>query len=370
MSLAKQNWFRKFRYSIKKMLPSSVAEKLVESNEKLKDKALRHQYKQNGFYSSEIKSPDRFLDYLRTQPESIKEDELRIVSSLAAEDKNHIFYDALLRSFLPELKYDSAEFIGNGIGGSSLNAFRKIKIGEELLFEKVYFSNHRDLQAVLWVDQLPENSIRIPKIKNVLEGDFLTAVYFEYFELIPLENTSAEKELIRLSKELISLSFAENFLSDGDISKELTAFDCHFEFKRNELEARRTLKTRDIDFNKLKNKAESSFRVLTHGDLQPTNIFQSSTLVDWDSSGVFPVGMDVAYLFFCLYVKVNINAEVSQWLDTHYKDFFSEEDWTDFERNFYFFLYVFSALFFAKGQAVSIEKQILKYLRHHDLLGL
>src|SRR5699024_8556599 len=129
--------------------------------------------------------------------------------------------------------------------------------------------------------------------------------YFEYLEL-PRPADIEERTLVQFSKELYQFSFTKTLeeLKPG-IPGFIKDFKTHHQYKKFGHSGREALMMHGIKPVVFENRAASSFPVLSHGDLQDTNVFEHSTLVDWDSFGLYPSGMEQAFLFFRLLFKKN-----------------------------------------------------------------
>ena len=104
--------------------------------------------------------------------------------------------------------------------------------------------------------------------------------------------------------------------------------------------------------------------VLTHGDIQDTNAFENNILIDWDSVGIFPAGLDPAFLLF--YLMMNENNEkydVLNWIDTNYKDIINEKEWDSFQLSVLFFLFVFIQKRIRKEKYEGLKKELIQLLK-------
>src|SRR5690606_1943877 len=125
----------------------------------------------------------------------------------------------------------------------------------------------------------------------------ISVAYYEFLELTPFSKSEADQAYIKLTIDLYSLSRI-NPLDIGatPIPQHLRDFRFHFQYQRYATAAETALGELGVNFQKLVDNAASSKHILTHGDIKIGNVFKGSILVDWDSFGLYPVGLDVAYL--------------------------------------------------------------------------
>ena len=264
-----------------------------------------------GFYITYYASANRVYDSLCKLPTIIQEFELKQIFDNVGIIKNHKFYNDLLANFTTNwnLEIQQAKFIGFGAGDSSLSTFRKVKVGDKNLHEKIYFSSHQDLKRISWFYQnvthlVKSSGIVLPNIYEINSGDAITALYSEYVELKKLDNISKEKSLLQFSKQLYQLSLTEEFeIINRKSSNVIKDFKGHFEYKRNRPVAIDVLRDNGISLETIEQNIMQSRYVLTHGDIQDTNAFENNVLIDWDSVGIFPAGLDPAFLLFYLMIK-------------------------------------------------------------------
>jgi hypothetical protein len=128
------------------------------------------------------------------------------------------------------------------------------------------------------------------------------------------------------------------------------------------------LNNHGIDINMLEKAVAASKRVLTHGDIQETNIYRNSILVDWDSFGIYPMGFEPAFTYFRLLVKNRDRANCILWLEKQYKQDILEEDWIIFKCNFIYFLFVFSQKFFLKNELIELKQELVSALETSEII--
>jgi thiamine kinase-like enzyme len=326
-----------------------------------------------GFYITYYASPTRVYESLSKLPVLIREYELKRIFDMVGIAKNHKFHNALLAKFIPtsKLEIKDAKFIGFGAGESSLSTFRKVKIEDKTIHEKIYFSSHQDLKRISWFYQnvshlVQDSGIALPNIYKIYSGDSITVLYTEYAELKKLDIINKKKSLLQFSKQLYQLSLTEEFeIINGKASNAIKDFKGHFEYKRNRSVAKHVLYEHGFSLEAIEQKIMQSRYVLTHGDIQDTNAFQNNILIDWDSVGIFPVGLDPAFLLF--YLMMNDNDEkfdILNWIDTHYKKLIIENEWGSFQLNVLYFLFVFIQKRIKKEKHEVLNKELIRLLKN------
>jgi hypothetical protein len=270
------------------------------------------------------------------------------------------------------MEIQKASFIGKGIGVGSLDSFRRVSTRRKDYFEKIYFNSHEDLERIKWFQEhiyaLIQYEIKVPRIQKMYSGDLLTIVYFEYFNLTDLKEGRKEKAIIEFSKGLYRISCVnEASLSKLEIPTNLKDFRKHFEYQSNINLARYKLEEYGIRCSLFEQEAASSKHIITHADIQETNVFKDSVLIDWDTFGIYPIGLEPAFIYFRLLMKnSHRGADVMDWLEKHYSEVLSERDWKDFKRNFLFFLFVFSAKRIHRGIFEYIEQPLITKLKNYN----
>lgn len=303
-----------------------------------------------GFYITYYASAQKVYESLKKQPTLIQAFELKRIFDSVRIAKNHSYYNQLLASFIPNwnLEIKEPKFIGFGAGESSLSTFRKVKVNAKYLHEKIYFSFHPDSQRISWLyDSLSELINRFdivtPDLNAVYKGATITAFYTDFLELKPLEVNSKEQKLLQFSKQLYQLSITSEFEKTVEKTPQsFTDFTQHFEYKRNRLQAQQILTIHNIDLSSLEQTIRKSRYILTHGDIQETNAFENKVLIDWDSVGIFPIGLDPAFsLFYLLMNDKNEKFDILKWIEENFKNIVAQEDWENFQKNIVCFLFVF-----------------------------
>lgn len=284
--------------------------------------------------------------FVSQSSESFRRRSLKNLALKIKLDNDHVYYDLLLREFIPDLDLQMRDkcFIGDGMGMENLNCYRKILLtSNDCLFEKVYFSDNDKLKSLLWFEKniikIIDRELVIPTVKKSYFGEVVTAVYFKFLKLKLIDIEDLESKLNKIAVALYSLS---NEMKLGGINPPEFFLDYkkHNYYIRNVVSAKIRFDD-DLKFESISSKVDGSYRVLTHGDLSETNVFDDNTVIDWDSCGYFPLGLDFSKIYFRLIVNERNIPRPAEWLKREFKHEVKIEHWEEFLRNFLFFLLIF-----------------------------
>jgi hypothetical protein len=314
----------------------------------------------------------RFYQSLKALSNRAINRELKGITGRVASAENHLLYERILKIFIRDwqLDFEKASFIGMGVGDGSLDTHRKVTIGNKHYFEKVYFNYYRDLQTAQWfqkyIYELIEDEITAPPIRKTYRGTLLTVAYYDYLKLAKLEKETRKSRLLQFSKDLYLFSCShESYLANLEPPGYIKNFRDHFIYRWNIDLAEAVLLKEGIEANHFEELLNRSECVLTHGDINEGNGYKNGVLIDWDLAGIYPVGFDPAYIYFRLPIKSE--KDIGSWLEEHYGAVILEEDWDDFERNFIYFLFVFSAKRFDMGRFEQLERQLIEKLKTYKI---
>jgi hypothetical protein len=324
-----------------------------------------------GIYVQYFPASKQVYDFLKDKPLKIRKYELnRIVAAQKLAD-NHKQYEKLLKAFITDwqIEIKKAKFTGRGFSPSNLNTYRKVAIGDKLYFEKVYFNDHRSLQAVQWFQKyiygLIKDEIKAPGIQKIFRGELLTIVYYDYIGIAALGKEIDERSLIQFSVILYHISCAqESYLSKLEVPDLIKDFNNNHTYCGHIHIAENKLQEEEINFKPIQKSLDHSKYILTHSDIHERNGFKNKILIDWDFFGIYPVGFDPAIIYYRRMKHNKLeNYNSVKWLKEHYRTAIMEEDWRDFERNFIYCLFVFSIKLFNEGLFKSIERQLIEKLK-------
>lgn len=137
---------------------------------------------------------------------------IRVLAVFYQSVNAHKDYNQLLKTLVPKwnIQIDKAFFIGKGGGKGNLNTYRKVQSNDELLFEKIYFTEQDDFQNIINVNTIIKNieGLYCPEIKIIFKGEKINIVYFNFLKLNSVSKKEMENTLITISHHLIL--FSEN----------------------------------------------------------------------------------------------------------------------------------------------------------------
>lgn len=268
---------------------------------------------------------------------------LKAIIKRARIKKDHDYYDLILKTYIPDidLSYREAKFVGYGEGKENTNCYRQLisKAGHSILFEKAYFTDSEKLHNLLWFEEnILEKKIGklvTPRIINVFKSSFLTIINFEYLTLEVIDEKKLSEKL-----NLTALALYDSSIDLAVIMPDfLKDFTKHNYYKRNIDKAANKLI--DIDVCAFIDDIKKGLYVLSHGDLSESNVYQDGVVIDWDSCGFFPFGLDVAKIYYRMIVNHAYKVDFEAWLIENYKKHIKSEHWLALYKNFIFFLFVF-----------------------------
>lgn len=331
---------------------------------------IRIFYKMGFLPPERILPPLRLYNYFQFLEIPVQNYKLKELTDYISKVEDQKYYESLLSQFVPNWNptaIKDKKFIENsGRGRSSLNSYRKGTRNGKVLFEKVYLNSYPDIRNVEWFYEklFPKinNNIKIPNLLNVCKGKLISIVDYEYLDLIPFPSDKIESKLISISSELYSLSNLNEIKGViENAPNDLKDFKNYSYYRIWRDNARERMQNEGLDFQSLEYLVASSKRVITHGDLQSENLFLDNTLIDWDYFGLYPMGMEQAFLYFLKKGKNRNEKEISNWLKDNYGTLILNEDWERFRTNFIFFLYVFIQS--KKDDFIELKKELLEFLK-------
>jgi hypothetical protein len=259
---------------------------------------------------------------------------LRDFSEVARFTGEHKAYEQAIFSFDPKLQlrsYEQASFIGSGLGCGTLNAYRKLEQGDIAYFEKIYLNESRDLTHLLWFEEnyrplLDDDYIRAPRLIKVRKGINATAVYFEFlFE--PLDNCNRMPEQaieVALSLYRQPINWDAN-LPEGVLAFEtLDIYQACFKLTQHWIAENGVGSVQQL--SDWEAKIKTLPRQLSHGDLHGKNMGEPNIVIDWDRTGLYPFGFDIAYALSNTYTFVSVS-DLHHYLHAHCRSTVADEQW-------------------------------------------
>lgn len=327
----------------------------------------------SGFYVEELTTASAFHRKLTRDGIAFKEHELRKIANHLRIANDLELYDQIHRKFVPQMKmqFSYAKFTGTGMGATTLNVYRKVIFGDEVLFEKIYFNSSLDIERVKWFyDNIYSSlnpNIKVPALHSTFSGELITLFYFKFVDLLPLAVADVDATIFYFSRQLYKLSLTRDIKNKIESAPAfLKDYKAHFEYKRKIGIAKKRIIELLGDNFPLKNIEQTiseSPLILTHGDIHPANVFQKNYLIDWDPFGLYPIGLEVAYILFFLHKGRLSYKEIIQIIETEYRSTILEEQWDDFELNFLYFYYVFTIQQLVDADLSDLQHTILNRIR-------
>lgn len=234
--------------------------------------------------------------------------EIRYFSNFAGF-LSHEAYENLIRHndmslILPE-RTDVRFFgRGGGKGGSTLNAYRSVRINDEALFEKIYDSASLDKRRALLFYRivgkyLADRSIPFADLSCLSEGEKISVFYTGLMKSA-LKKCPRE-ELIKQLRHISEFSFssAEELNSEPAVfeNPDVWDFTRHNRYKSGMQYAKGALPEDDYRTLKaLEDRLKSMPRLFAHGDISTSNITGHGEIIDIDIWGMYPPFYDIAFV--------------------------------------------------------------------------
>lgn len=302
--------------------------------------------------------------------------ELEKISKQLELAHNHKIYNKLIQQFIPEWNLDirEAEFYGIGYAPNNLNIYRKIEIKNKVLFEKIYFSQSslREVARNLWLEKhfypYIKEGVKKPSIHQVFKGESITATYFDYIDLPKISKERAKAEAVEISQYFLMKSLSKNMIEGFDAAPQyLKEFRNYGHYRKWFSETKGRFEKHGIDYRRIEEEIESSRQVFSHGDISTRHLFLNRTLVDWDQLGIYPAGLEQAYIYYSTVLAEDRLKEMPlKWLEINFAKLIPEDEWTLFELTFLYFVYVFSVRLFVKKEYVNVEEYLAEQLKRRQ----
>lgn len=332
---------------------------------KIVDKLKKTLYKL-GYQINRIPKPTVFYKRIMTESQQIQIHELKKYFKLIKEQEDFKSYNRLLKMFVPTLNmnFSNTEFVGNGASLNSINTYRKIKLDNVQLFEKIYYSKSLTLKKINWLKEhvfpLLDNQILAPSIEETFEADLLTIVYFKYVDSKPIDIITEEQVMINISKYFYQLT---NKIPIGDSSDYLFDYHKHGKYNTWENVAKKRAKTKNLNLVTIEKELIKAQRIFTHGDLKSVHVYEDGTIIDWDEAGFYPVGFEQAYIAHRCIINNKMNrVNPISWLNSNFSEI-KEEMGDVFEFSFCYFLLIFLQIEFQKNKFLQFEKYLIEQLK-------
>ncbi|EDZ92887.1 Tetratricopeptide TPR_2 repeat protein [Limnospira maxima CS-328] len=289
--------------------------------------------------------------------EKVSWKDLRAVSNLFPLLDDHSLYESMLLKCDPNLKTTSwlfkdegvslayqthkpqFSFIGKGKGAQTLNCYRKIDIGDVVLFEKVYLSGSDDVRKIVWFydfiyPHLSSEFIKVPKLRAAKFSKECTILLTDYIGKVGVSKQEALLRMIELVNYFIELSKSIVF-------EELPP--CITDFRREPMYRDGIKSAIGLGYNpsilkQWEQQVDTLTKVITHGDLQQSHLHEQGYVIDWDRMGMYPIGYDIA-CYLSKFHQLDSARDLELFLKKNFV-FDTRLEWENFLFSASFFLFV------------------------------
>lgn len=188
-------------------------------------------------------------------------------------------------------------FMSKGQGRGNLTVSRCVRVGDQIVVEKVYDGTSADLARMLAFYQSRfVLEVQTPRLVQTPVPSRLVPAYFEY---LPDFQPATSDDTLAFSDDFTRWAHRRyGSVSGPDWLCDFTADEC-YQARRQKLcdFARHHLGDQGVRFVL---RAEgilirSRNRVVCHGDIKPDNLSSRGELIDWDRFGYYPLGYDYAF---------------------------------------------------------------------------
>lgn len=263
---------------------------------------------------------------------------------------NQKLYNNILKKYVAEWdnNFISSEFIGHGSGEHNLSVYRKVCFENNYYFEKVYFNDSYDLIKVEWfyeyIYPLLNESLNTVKLHQIIKGDIITIVYFEYINLVPLSKDAFHLNYIDISKKMFKISKdnEEIIKNAPDFFKNYRLHYHYITSIETAEEGIKKLSNNRLTIKMIEQIIDLQPLIITHGDVYHTNIFVDNYIIDWDSFGLFPHGFEVGFIF-ATNIEYLTFKRLQELLNEEYKEIISKDEWDGFELSCWYFYLILTA---------------------------
>lgn len=330
---------------------------------------IRKHPKSKHFELQRYPSISHLYAQLKTKAPEIQFYELKRIIQAVVYADNQRLYNAILKFWVPTWKerIRRAEFDKLGHGKDNLNAFRKAKTGTAILFEKVFYSHSLSLRKLFWFEnhfrELIDRRIKVPKITRYYKGELLTIVYFEYVNSDKLPDAESRKKIKNIAKLLYATSF-ENRINRETLPHKLFDFSNYPHYILKGEKAKTELKQHHVLPDEIEKRINTGRKVLTHGDLKPGHVLKNNIVVDWDEFGLYPAGLEQAYIYFADDIRgFRFKKGPLNWLSLNFKKMVSQEEWSLFELSFLYFLFIFAYDYLQKDDFHRLRRELIDEIK-------
>lgn len=188
-------------------------------------------------------------------------------------------------------------FVGfNGVGEGTLNSFRILRSPNGFVFEKIYLTSSQDfIKFAHFLDHhqcaFGEGAVSVPLVMARAEGEKIAAVYFQYVDVRKVD-TGQYLRMARACMESLC-----QYPVEAELDDLLCDIYAHTGFSRCYRKTKGFLfglSGEDAWLDKALLRVSAMPRFYAHGDLSIKNMSAAGYVFDWDNSGYYPPGFDLA----------------------------------------------------------------------------
>jgi len=327
-----------------------------------------------GFFAEIRRFPDvdKLYREINSLPEEVQVHELKKVCSKVRTAGDHNYYNELLQKFISDWKPDhsKSKFVGKNLW-SGFNSYRKVRIDDKILFEKLYSSSSLGLKKSLAFQEniypLIGKKIKSPKILKVFKGEVLSLTYSQFIKTALLPKSEVENHAIAYSNYFYDLSLKPAFHTYmNQAATYLFDFHLHHRYAQYIATAKSYFEKHQLNYIQIEQRLSKSRSVLTHGDIKDLNMFSNQVLIDWDEWGIYPAGLEQAFIFYRnILFSTDEFPNPLDWLKKYFRNTIVVNEWNLFELSFLYFLFIFSIEKIEKQQLETLESYLIKEIKKH-----
>lgn len=253
-------------------------------------------------------------------------------------------------------------FIGRGAGTGALRVYRKVVIDSVQCFEKIYHNESIGLIKTEWfyssiLPLLETSTIQAPKILYIAKGEKVSALYFEYIDIIHPTQAQAFERATSLYKIFYNI----NTNTYTPPSKLFYKFHISYFYSSGVagiLKIFKNDKSKFEAFRLMEETVKECRHCFCHGDLSISNMILPTYTIDFDECGIYPFGFDIARVLVRFLKHLSFN-EIEQYLESAFSEIAAGVEWNTFLFSVCFFSFVFSS---KNSNYNNLQKELFEIL--------
>lgn len=242
-----------------------------------------------------------------------------IISRVNQIKRNNFIYEFLLKRYdkkVTLLKYDSAEFVGSG-GGQAINLYRKVKVKDEFLFEKIYFNDTKEFKNTIYFydkifEQLSDVGVKTPALKYKISGNSLSVLYFKFIEDKNNNESVGKDFFLDFDNKMKKLPVIEK-----EELEDFQIFTSAKMYKKNKqqiisyygLESKNEITQK---FNNIEKYFLNKVLWYQHSDLHKGNVVNKEYVIDFDTAAYYPYNYDLGTIYAWSFLAI-MKKDIDNW---------------------------------------------------------